>query len=362
MRRRYDNSIQSNNTPTPRNTGRDLDYRVYRCMVRKVLFTDNVDNYTIGSQSPKVLYNVVTLGGFREGQIIYNCIMINPFGGNSSYSERILKAATNNLNKVSLQEQDGDIVFVQFVQGDQRYPIIIGVDAGISPIVAGATSEQGSISRSEFNGITETIDNEGQYSMTRRGGVYDPVNQVFTPTPETDDPNFTAKFELLDGSIAISDDLNKIQLIRETCLLSFSLGEDKIVKEFDGKNQKTTTTYEAGLTITEDATSDEVQIVTAGGMTLVINGSSKKFTVIDGDTQLVIDASAAQIEVKADLVRLGSAVTDLATKFTAMASAFNSHSHITTVAGGSSSGAHPTTVPTSPLTQSVGSKGVKVSD
>lgn len=362
MRRRYDNSVQSNNTPTPQNMGRKPDYKVYRCMVKKVLFTDNENNYTKNSQSPKVLYDVIVLGGFQEGQVIYNCFMLNPFGGNSGYSERVLKASTKDLNKVSLQEQDGDIVFVQFVQGDRRYPIIMGVDAGISPIVPGATSEDGSIARSEFNGISETIDNEGQYTMTRRGGTYDPVTQVFTPTAEDQDPNFTAKFELLADSVAIRDGLNLIRMTRETCLLELNLGEGKLVKQFDGKNEKTTTTYESGMTVTEDGKNDEVQIVTAGGMTITVNGNSKVFTVVDGDVELKVDASAGQIDVKSEVVRLGSAVTDLATKFTALAHAFNSHSHTALVAGGSSSGPHPTSVPLSPLTQSVGSKGVKVSD
>jgi hypothetical protein len=185
MKMRPDGSLQSSNTPTHDNIGRFReDYNLYRCMVTKVYYADDINNVTKNAQNPEVLYDVVVLGGFRSGQPISNCRLASFLGGNSNYWERTLKAASQPLSDTRLSDQDGDIVYVMFIQGHKAYPVIIACGNGIDDENA-ATSITGPRDRKVYNGITEQIDKNGNWSLNQAGGSTISVSKSDTVTIKT---------------------------------------------------------------------------------------------------------------------------------------------------------------------------------
>src|SRR4051812_1808156 len=126
MRQRWDRSIQSNNTPTYDKEGisRD-DHGMYRCMIINILYVDDENNISKNAKNPEVLYEVVILGGHASGQTLSYCRLASYIDGDKNYSERTLKKTSKDISKVSLSEHDGDIVYVQFIQGHDAYPVII---------------------------------------------------------------------------------------------------------------------------------------------------------------------------------------------------------------------------------------------
>lgn len=318
MRYRNDGSVQSANVPTEDNVGRVENNTLYRCMVVKVIYADSAQNITKNSANPRVLYDVVILGGFDSGQIISNCRLASIIGGNNNYFERTLRAASKPLAETRLSDQDGDIVFVQFIQGHSGYPVIVGVDVGIQPGNQTPTTEaDGAVLRSEFNGIYEEITADGDWCFERRGG------------------------EVKDGAFIANEDF-KVQL--------------KLSKE-----EKYTRTFESGLTITEDGEADKVDIVTKGGAEVNIEGSGT-ITIKKDQTEVILDGNSGQISLKGDFVDLGSSVNDFAVLFTQLLSTFNRHTHQYVDATGSAGTPVPkvTQPPVAPMLSIVGSTSVKV--
>lgn len=70
---RSDGSVVSSNLPKNDSAFNrtDLDYKIYRCMVVEVYYTDDSNNLTYGN--PQVTYDCIILGGRNEGQVIPNC-------------------------------------------------------------------------------------------------------------------------------------------------------------------------------------------------------------------------------------------------------------------------------------------------
>lgn len=180
MRQRWNGSMQSSNTPTWDKTGiLKEDYNQYRCMVIKVIYADDPQNITKNSQNPEVLYDVVILGGFNTGQILSNARVSSGLGGNSNYSERTLTSTSKDISKTRLSEQDGDIVLVEFIQGHDGYPFIVGTAKGPHNRIA-ATRALGPRSIEEYNGLVTEINNFGEYTVTRKGGSV-ASNHQFVP-------------------------------------------------------------------------------------------------------------------------------------------------------------------------------------
>lgn len=232
MKLRRDGSIQSSLTPTVSNVGRKDDYAIYRCMITRVIYTDTPGNITLNSSNPRVLYDAVVLGGFASGQIISNCRLSTELGGTYTFYERVLKASVKDISGSRLSDGDGDIVFVQFVQGHTGYPVIVGLDNGISPVETGAKTSDGPRSVKQYNGVREEINNFGEYEMRVKGGTADKEKGGFVP----------ASSPLL------------------------------VVKA--SKDEKYTRTFKSGLTITEDGKNDLVKVNTAGGVTITVDGKN----------------------------------------------------------------------------------------
>lgn len=311
MRTRWNGSIQSGNTPT-HDKNREDDPYVYRCMITKVIYVDDADNFTKNSQNPEVLYDCVVIGGFQAGSPISGCRLSNQLGGSFNYESKGLRAATKDISKTKLSENDGDIVYVQFVQGHSGYPVIMGLGTGIKDASSGTSRAQGPRSLKAFNGWVEEISNKGEFSIKQYIG-------------STTDGIFTAL---------------------DTINYKFEALKDEVVKE----------TFKSGMVVTKDGKNDSMTITTAGGAVVLIDGKNNKCSIKAGSTEVLIDSSTGKISLKGSMVDLGSSVSDMVTQFTALATAFATHMHPYTDDGNPSI----TGPPTAPLMTDVGSQSVKV--
>lgn len=309
MKQRWNGSIQSTNTPTYNKVGmgRD-DYGLYRCMITKVLYADDSGNISKNSQNPEVLYEVIILGGSASGQTLSFCRLASWLGGNDNYSERTLTPTSKSVSKDGLSKHDGDVVFIQFVQGHDSYPIIIATSKGLSNKIA-STKSEGPRSKEQFNGVQYEIDNKGQINKTMFGG-------------ETNSGRFTP-------------------------------GTTAIITENWSKDESVTRTYKSGLTVIEDGKNDKINIKTSGGSEATIDGKGNKISIKAGTTEIVIDGASGKISLKGEMVDLGATVSDFVTQFAQLASAFATHTHIGNLGS-------PTSPPMAPLLSTVGSQTVKV--
>lgn len=181
MKQRWNGSIQSGNTPVYNQGGYETqDFGLYRCMVIGVLYADDPLNISMNSQNPEVLYECVILGGFQSGQTFSYCRLADWLGGDSNFSDRTLTPSSKELSKARLSEHDGDVVYILFNQGSSEYPVIIGLGKGINNKNA-AKMEEGPRVLSEFNGLSLEINNQGEYSVTRKGGTLSTDTGRFTP-------------------------------------------------------------------------------------------------------------------------------------------------------------------------------------
>lgn len=319
MRLRPDGSVQSSSVPTWQNTYPRDNTQLYRCMVIQVKFVDDTNNITQNSKNPEVMYDVVIIGGSDAGQIISNCRLSSDLGGNFNYYERVLKATTKKLSKDPLVDHDGDIVLVLLTQGHSAYPVIICADGGTDTVgKIGASKSDGPRSRRQYNGVFEEINKDGEYTFIKKGGSFK-------------EPEFTPN----------SEELYKILV---------------------DKNEKVTETFKTGLKIEKDGKNDKYTITTKENAKVEIDGKNGKIILSKGVTIIELDSNTGKISLKGAFVDLGASVTDFVTKFIELASAFNSHTHNTTVTGGSSAGSYGSTPPNGPLLSIVGSSTVKVAD
>ena len=314
MRMRGDGSIQSGNTPTYQNVGRNDDEAMYRCIVTKVVYVDDPANITANGQNPRVLYDVVVIGGFASGQVISNCRLSADLAGNSTFYERILRSNSTELSKTRLSDCDGDIVFVQFVQGHTGFPVIIACDQGIKTTV-GAKKADGPRSVREYNGVREEITKDGEYILSIKGGKADAEHGGFAP-----------------GTAA---------------LVSTKISKDETI----------TTTFKSGLAVAQDGKNDKYTITTKGGASIVVDGTGGKITLTKGSTIIELDGNGDKISLKGGFIDLGSSVSDFAVLFTELLTAFNSHTHLVPQAP---AGTLPSMPPIAPMLQTVGSQTVKV--
>jgi hypothetical protein len=316
MRQRWNGSIQSANAPTFDKPGMDRnDFGLYRCLVVKVIYVDDPNNITKNAQNPEVLYDCVILGGGPQGQSLSNCRLASWLGGDANYAEKTLTPSSKDVSKIKLAKHDGDIVWVQFVQGHDGYPVIIAQGKGLNNKV-GAKKAEGPRLIENFNGLNFTINNKGEMITNMMGGT-------------TKNGRFTE-------------------------------GTSSIIKEEWLSTEKLVTTFKSGLKMTLDGKSDKVDVVTKGGVTVSIDGTGNKISLKAGGTEVLIDGGSGKISLKGSMVDLGSSVADFVTQFTALASAFATHIHpfIDITPGGPVPSI--TQPPMAPLLSTVGSQTVKV--
>jgi hypothetical protein len=333
MKQRWNGSVQSANTPTFDKEGIPrADYGLYRCMIIDVLYVDDDKNITKNSKNPEVLYEVIILGGSSTGQTLSFCRLASYLGGDYNYSERTLRKTTKDVSKIKLSDHDGDIVYVQFNQGHDAYPIIIALAKGINNKI-GAKKSDAPRWIEGYNGFETLIDNKGQLTWNMKGGTT--TNEMFKANTES----------------LIKEEWTK----DEKLIRTFKSG---MVVTQDGKSDKIDTKTKGGAQVTTDGKSDKIEIKTSGGATISVDGKSKKISIKAGSTEVLIDGSG-KISLKGEMIDLGSSVSDFVTKFTELATAFNTHTHqfidLSPIPVPS-----VTFPPSAPLLVSVGSQTVKV--
>jgi hypothetical protein len=346
MKKRWDGSIQSNNTAVYSNLGvSQEDYAIYRCMITNILYTDDPQNISQKSQNPEVLYEVVIIGGSEAGQTLSNCRLATNLNGNSNYSEHILKATTKNISKVKLSEHDGDIVYVFFIQGQDAYPVIMGLAKGIKNTKA-AKKADGPRFIKEYNAVIDEIDNKGQLKRSIKtgevkNGEFVPKDKVLISEDWTIEEKSTRTF--MSGLTIVEDGKNDIVTI-------ITKGGPKI--SLDGKSKKAS--FEIGAsTVTLDGSGKKAEIK-AGGSTITMAGTPAKISIKAGSAEIEVDGATGKISLKGQFVDLGSNASDMVTMFSQLATAFASHIHTATSPGA------PTTPPMAPLLPNVGSLSVRV--
>lgn len=328
MQRRWDNSVQSSNTPSYDQTGVMRDsYMMYRCLIIKVIFTDDAANISKNSKNPEVLYDAVILGGQAEGQILSNCRLATYLGGNDNYAARDLTATTKPLSKTRLADHDGDIVYVQFLQGHTGYPVIVGLAKGVADKFSGSKKADGPRFLEVYNGFTTNITNTGELIRSLKGG-------------KTTDQRF----------VADKEDLIKEQWFKtEKIVRTYKSG---LVITENGKEDSVTITTKGGLEAKIDGKGDKASFTTKGGVTATFDGTGTKLTLKAKETEITIDGATGKITLNAEFIDLGASVADFVTQFTQLATAFNTHSHIGNLGA-------PTSPPMAPLLSTVGSLTVK---
>lgn len=315
-----DGVIQSANLPTPRNTAKIPDYGLYRAMIFGFAYADDIrKNPTANAKTAEILYSVVILGGFKEGQLVTGVRLSKALGGKYNYHAQRLNKTTKP-SGTSLKDHDGDIVYLQFTQGDTDYPIITSY--GINPQDENKSSIRkldGPSYRWQYNGIFEGIDKNGNLNLKIKGGKYDQAKDDFAPNADAD---------------------TAIDVL------------------FDPTKETYTRTFKTGLVVTEDGKNQKIDIDAGKGQAKVnVDGKNKKITITAGSTFVEIDGASGKIKLSGANVELGASISDFVTMFTELCSAFNTHTHTYAPGPGAPT---PTTPPMAPLLSTVGSQTVKV--
>lgn len=333
---RRDGSIQSSNLPAHKTLAKtriDRDFGIYRCMIVRTNFVGQESNLTF--ENKQVTYEAVILGGPKEGQIIQNVKSSGDYGGQFNYSEKIWRPIdTKELNEKKISEHKGDIVFVGFLQGNTRAPVIIG--GGVQPNdidSTGSTSDTGFRMRKEYNGIFEEINKNGEYELRRKGGKLSSENGVFTPASDS----FEARIQFKANQMIWEDPNSSILFEKAEQRWTHKVGSGGYEEVIDGKAKKVTQTL--------------------GSVTVTIDGSSNKMTIVAGSATLEIDGNSGKISLQSGFIDLGKSVSDFSVLFTELATAFNTHTHMVPQAP---SGVLPSMPPIAPLLQTVSSTTVKL--
>ena len=323
----------SANAPTMENMGEIRDNQLYRGIVVKRYFVDDEMNVTTMAPNPQVLYDVAILGGFNEGQTVTNVRLASWLGGQYNYAERVLKPISKPLEEVPLRDQDGDIVFFQYVQGQKLAPIIVGT--GTQPLdgdATGATVETGPRWIEQYNGVETSINKNGEYSLTVKGGELDAELNSFTP-----------------NDIA-TNNLSSITMTMDKKVTIASPQGPSV--ELDGTADGITIRTNNGDMIS--LASSTVTIENSGGVKITLSASG---IVIDGGTTATVNADT--INLAAGMVNVGQGAAFSATIFENLKAAFEGHIHQVPQA---MAGILPSQPPLQPLIPNVGSNSVKISE
>lgn len=386
---RSDGSVVSANTPQDGNIFKEEDFAIYRCLVIKTYYTDDNNNISSGAESPEVVYDCKIIGGFREGAILPNCRVAGAYGGQFNYSERIFRASpgpTGGSKAKPLNQQEGDIVYVGFLNGDPAYPVILGGgNHQLDGSKTGAAAADGPRVIEEYNGVIRNINKDGEFKLTRQGGEFQ--EDHFVPA----EGMVEATFEMNIDEILLKDgNDNTVQIDKAADALNIKInktvtqdvGEGAVTQVTDKETESIITSFKSGLEMVYDGMNDKVEYTTAGGMVLQYDGQNDlvkfefaggsiieadgagktiKITAQAGTASVEIDGNSGEIKLVGNLVDLGAAVSDFVVLGTKLITAFNTHTHqyIAPLIPAPTNPV-PTQPPTTPMPISVLSQTVKV--
>lgn len=359
---REDGSIQTANNSW---NGRYnyIENGVFKAVVRSIVYTDDQynDSGVSGSPAQEVLYNVMIVGGIRDGQIFNNARVSKSLGGFGNYSETTLKdtvgisnqdiSSTLALSDPSLNDKSalgGDSVYIQFLNGSLRLPIIIGMGKHNSDPNTEASAEDGPRKIVNFNGIYTKITKDGEFTWSKANGAYLPtfpnpddplqpfVNQFAPTLPDAFKLTLGNKFDLLlamslgqslalDGvadqfalTLASGTALTLTGLATDSFLIETALGTS--LKVAGGTSDSFTLDTAAGAALSIKGLSDVLLLSTAGGSSLELSGVSGLSVKTSTGDSLILGTGAATLKTslgaqlvldKTGLIKLGNATGDV---------------------------------------------------
>lgn len=191
---------------------------------------------------------------------------LRKFGGVYNYEDVVLR--DYNINQAGDQVEDfaakaGDVVLVGFLDGESRYPIILGMLS--HPARKSTISHtDGPIYQSEFNGVEKSINKDGEYTLTFKGVPTNidqlskaPKGQIAPPKYNTDIGSTYLKFDKT-GSVEISDNSKKkvqrVKIDKSTGQILIDSGQVSIKMS---KDSETIETKSKILKITSDDLIDQ---------------------------------------------------------------------------------------------------------
>jgi len=338
---RADGSQLSSNTPSPYSNFRTKDMGIYRCMLTNIRFVDDEiknENFTDGSKNPQLEYDAIIVGGINDGRTLTHIRdATSGLGGDNNYAERVLKAATKKemgISKTDISKNDGDIVYISFLDGDPMFPIILGHGTQFTEEDnTGATKEDGPRLLQEYNGVLQFINKDGEFSITRKGGELDTTTNNFEPGEGKASLYFMDK----EGSMLL-------------------MANDGSLLNLNAKDSEISLIHNSGhlITMTDDeitiSHSNGTEIITMKDGTIQITGSDKiieQSATHSIDTGAFSATAAGEAEVKggilggalkinsAGLVALGNSaaelldlVDQLLTQLIALTTALQAETHI----------------------------------
>lgn len=292
---RDDNSVNSANNPTLDNRIDETDFGLYKAMVLKIYYTDDAQNNTKSDKNPQIIYDLIVIGGNRDGQVFSNAQDLKHYGGISNYSERTWKAVTTltrtdiadfTFNLETLDLLNGDVVYFQFLNGDMQYPIILGGAKHASNKKAEGAVADGPRKIDQFNGIKREITKDGEFKWTKANGFYSPVP---LPDPELNVPLLQDQF---------------VPTLGFEKAVEVSLGN-----KFDYKFKFNTTPAGTGLEIALDGIADTLKVTMLTGLNFTLDGLSDKASIttkagaaltVDGLGQVLEQKTTAGTSMKID--------------------------------------------------------------
>ncbi len=290
---REDGSINSVNNPVWDNRYQKRDWGLYRGVIRNVIFIDDDNNSSGGQSTPnEVLYDVMIIGGDRDGQIFGNARLMRSLGGHSNFEEKTLKKVegltkldpANTLALIDfpiaeMSKWNGDTVYIQFLNGDSMMPVIVG-HAFHQAAEPEAAESDGPRYRWKYNGIYKAITKDGEFTWSKDNGAYLPVS------PNTSNPlyPFVSQFAALPS-------------------------QEQAVKVTLGNNYDFKFEYLLGLNVVIDGVADEFGFSTT-------TGASIKLTGLETDSLIVTTVLGTTLKVEGgttDGLTLGTAAGTLLT-------------------------------------------------
>jgi len=274
--RRPDGSIRSHNNPVWENRYQERDNGLYFGIV--------VETQTPGlnisaTSANEMTYTVRLIGSERDGQLVFNCRIVRPLGGRQNFYDRTLKQATeitgldiaNELNPTLVGSENGDYVYIQFLNGETSLPIIVGL--GKSPIDGQAelpeTQPFGQHLISKFNGVETKINENGDFSWTKDVGAFLPLNLLNSPPALNEYASVVPEIFTFTATTTVTPLAAQLQLQSAT---GIGLTIDAIA---DSYNLFTATGTELSI---EGGPTDAITLQTVAGANISVSGIQDSFT------------------------------------------------------------------------------------
>lgn len=337
-----------------------------------------VDDKTNRSKS-RVEYDVQARKADGSSSTYKNVVSLGDMQSTNDFRETVLEANEHafqkELSKSNIPiNMNGTRVVIAFLDGNLDKPIIVG---GLGhERVPGAKKEDGIRKVSEYRGIRQEINKDGEYIFT-----YKSPNKPDGEATRPDTAPTVFKVDKEGNFIFAQEDpeggteLNFLKYDRTNQKKEESVGKDLAISTIqDGAAESTTVSYKSGLKITEDGAGDKVSIEMAGGMSAIYDGTADTITfttaggatvTIDGAGNIKLDAggtivdvdgSGGKISLTGGLVDVGEAASAFAALGPQLISWLTTHTHTTTAPGS------PTSPPNVPPPATLLSQTVKIKE